>query len=132
MTRTETAFGCVTFTIESKASSGKTLNQLALFKEMPVLEFIRNAGGGVTKTAIDLGDLRAIHSNGFYFPVKIDFKRKGCGIENRSAVGAIAQVALDFASHFGGQPAFQVFANKADRSFARYGHSVPPSRETTS
>jgi hypothetical protein len=91
-----------------------------------VLEFIRSAGGGVTKTANELGDARSVGRNGFDFSVKIDFQSERCGIEDCSAVAAIAQVALDFAPYFRGQPTFQVFANKADRSFARDAHSVLP------
>jgi hypothetical protein len=83
----------------------------------------------LNRIANRLGDARSVSGNGFNFPVKIDFQSERCGIEDRSAVMAIAQVALDFASHLGGQPAFQVFANKADRSFARHGHIISPRPE---
>jgi hypothetical protein len=48
---------------------------------------------------------------GFNFTVKVDFEGKRCGIENRPAVLAITQMALDVARDFGCQPAFQVFAD---------------------
>jgi hypothetical protein len=33
---------------------------------------------------------------GFYFAVKIDFKREGCGVKDRAAISTAAQVALYF------------------------------------
>jgi hypothetical protein len=58
--------------------------------------------------------------------VKIDFQSKGGGIENGAAIAAIAQMALDFTAHFGGQAAFQIFADQADGSFTCNRHCIPP------
>jgi hypothetical protein len=33
---------------------------------------------------------------GFYFSVKINFESQGCGVEDRAAISASAQVALYF------------------------------------
>jgi len=52
-----------------------------------------------------------VSRNGLYLSVKIDFQRQGGSIENRAAIAAIAQMALDFTAYFGGQATFQVFAN---------------------
>jgi hypothetical protein len=66
-----------------------------------------------------------IGGRGFHFAVKINFEGQGGGIKNGPAVVAIAKVALDFAPHFGCQPAFQVFANKSDCSLAGNTHDCP-------
>src|SRR5579864_3205443 len=73
-----------------------------------------------------LGDAAAIGGNRLNFAVEVDFQGQGCGVKHSAAVGAVAEVALDFAPDFGRQPTFEILADQADRSLAGHAHGGPP------
>ena len=52
-----------------------------------------------------------IGGRGFHFAVKINFEGQGGGIKNRSAIVAVADMALKFARNFRRQSTFQIFAD---------------------
>jgi hypothetical protein len=84
---------------------------LALIKDTLILE---NIQWGVTYKSQNnngLGDAGTLSGNGLYLSIKIHFQGQSCCIKNSAAIVAIAQVSLDFTSHFGSQPAFQIFTD---------------------
>ncbi|HET6142973.1 MAG TPA: hypothetical protein VFE02_05655 [Candidatus Acidoferrales bacterium] len=69
-------------------------------------------GAGVIDLLRDLSsNAGTVSGNGFYFAVKIDFQSQGSRIEYGAAVAAVAQMTLNFAADFGGQAAFEIFAD---------------------
>jgi hypothetical protein len=68
----------------------------------------------------------------FHFAVKIHFEGKSGSIKNRAAITAVTKVALDFASNFGREATFQIFADQTDRCLTRHAHCGPLSAEQQS
>jgi hypothetical protein len=60
----------------------------------------------------------------FHVTVKIDFKGKRCGVENRSAILALRQVALDLTCHMRREAPFQVFTNQPNCCFAGHAYNL--------
>jgi len=89
----------------------KDLNSLILSADTHFLENIQGGDASKPQRGNGLGNVRVIGGDGFDFAIKIDFQGEGCGIKDGSAVLAVAEVALNVASDFGSQPAFQIFAD---------------------
>jgi hypothetical protein len=89
----------------------KDLNSLILSAATHFLENIQGSNISKPQRGNGLGNVRAIGGDGFDLPIKVDFQGEGCGVKNSPAVLAVAEVALNVASDFGGQSAFQIFAD---------------------
>jgi hypothetical protein len=89
----------------------KDLNSLILTADTHFLENIQGSSISNSQRGNGLGNARAIGGDGFDFSVKIDFEGQSCSVKNSPAVLAVAEVALNVASDFGSQSAFQILAD---------------------
>jgi hypothetical protein len=101
----------VSFTRDLRYIPDKDLNSLILIADIHVLEIIQGTVISKSQRSNRLSNVRATNRGGFHFAVKIDFEGESCSIKYRTTILAVTQVALDFASNLGRQPAFQVFAD---------------------